>query len=82
MQIGHMGLVLVLIYSSIELGILPPDAWKEPPNPLCANAAMQNQAALLAVVLINVIFFAFFFFPCPEGVGRTFSLPSPFSDVA
>ncbi len=44
---------------------------KRPKNtdPLCSNANMRcyaNYAALLAVVLIRVIFF-FFFLPCPDG---------------
>lgn len=48
------------------------------PNPLCIMQLKQckgSQAALLAVVLIRVIFFAFFFFPCPEPAGLTVSLP-------
>ena len=81
MQVDQIGLILLLIYNSTGLGILLTRRLTRT-NPLCANAAMQNQAALLAVVLINVIFLAFFFFPCPVGVGRTFSLLSPFSDAA
>ena len=48
------------------------------PSPLCIIQFKQckgSQAALLAVVLIRVIFFVFFFFPCPEPAGLTVSLP-------
>jgi hypothetical protein len=48
------------------------------PNSLCImqfKQCKESQAALLAVVLIRVIFFAFFFFPCPEPAGLKVSLP-------
>lgn len=45
------------------------------------NGMKPNYAALLALVLISVIFFAFFFFPAPP-VGLTSSFSAPFNEVA
>ena len=51
------------------------------PNPSPAQTHGYH-AALLAVVLINVIFFAFFFLPVGGGFSAGAALLSPFSDAA